>query len=190
MQKQKHFRTFLGLAILILAAGLLVAVLFKSEGNGPDEDGESAISESDLALESINYTETRDGVPRWSLKAESASHDLGEGVTRIENIRMVFYDVPELGEVTLTARSGEMQQDPRVILLKGDVAAENGSNFSFYADQVSIDPERRLIRTEEPVRILYQNMNIYGRGMNLEIDERKLTVLSRVETLIDPEKVR
>ena len=94
--------------VLILVAGTLSVLALRSWRKWePEATFESIPENVDLTLRKIKYTKTRDGEPLWTLVADSADHSMEDGITRIINVRMIFFD-HKIGDITLTADQGEI----------------------------------------------------------------------------------
>lgn len=180
MTRRLNFRNLLALAILALAGTLAVLVVRNYRGAAPEEILESLPRNVDLSLQKINYTETNDGKPRWTLVADSAAHNVGEGVTRIENIHMTFYD-EQNGDMVLTAEKGEMDAASRDVTVSGNVAIVGAREWALYTEHLQYVGADRTIRNAEPVRLVSETMEVSGVGMRLDVRNRSLRLLSKVE---------
>lgn len=183
MTRRLNVRNLLALAILALAGTLTITVVRNFHGAAPEEILESLPRNVDLSLQQINYTETREGRRCWTLVADSAAHNVGDGVTRIENIHMTFYD-EEMGDVTLAAESGEMKSSSRDVTVRGDVVVKSPQGYALYTEQLQYLETERLIRTDDPVRLVSEKMDVTGVGMRLDVQGRTMTLLSNVEALL------
>lgn len=171
------------LAFLIIAlSGALGFFVFQNYRGGVTEEIVASLPRDiDLSLEEISYTETRDGIPRWTLVADSAAHSVGEGRTRIANVRMTFHDVDEQGDVTLTAREGTLRTETREVEVEGDVIVRSPQGYTFFTDRLEYRESDRRIRTEDPVRIVSETMELTGRGMLLDVEDRTFVLLRDVQ---------
>lgn len=184
MVRRLNIRNFLALVILVLAGALTVTVVRNFQGVSPEEALEALPRNIDLSLKEIRYTETSDGLRRWLLVADSAAHSVGEGVTRIENIRMVFYDRSGAEDVTLTARSGSFRVDSREVEARGDVTVKSPRGFALYTEHLSYREADRVIWTADPVRMVSDRMELTGKGMRLSVVDHTLELLSAVRARI------
>lgn len=180
MKSRLNLRNLLALAILALAGTLAVVVVRNYRGSTPEEILESLPRNVDLSLQQINYTETSEGKPRWTLVADSAAHSVGEGVTRIENIHMTFYD-EQNGDMVLTAESGEMDSASRDVTVRGNVAIVGARELALYTEHLEYRAGERTIRNDRPVRMVTETMEVSGVGMRLDVRNRTLKLLSKVE---------
>lgn len=185
MTRRLNARNVLPFVILLLAAVLTVTVIRNFQGGSPEEALEALPRNIDLSLKEISYTETRDGLRHWTLAADSAAHSMGEGVTRIENIRMTFYDRQGAEDVTLTARSGSFRADTREVEIHGDVVVKSPRGFALYTEHLQYREKDRLLLTSDPVRMVSDRMELTGKGMRLSVPDRTLKLLSAVRARIE-----
>lgn len=179
MRKRFHLRNGLAVAILVLAASLTLFIVSHFQGNAPEEVLNSLPKNIDLSLQKIDYTETHDGQATWTLKADSAAHNLKEGVARIENVRVTFFD-KHLGNLTLQADHGELSTGKREVIAMGHVVVRSPRGYSFYTDRLNYREGDKILRTDQPVRLVSSNGVISGRGMRLNVADRTVTLLAKV----------
>lgn len=178
-------RNILGFIIVALVVALAVMIVRNFQGFETDEVLDNLPANVDLAMKRIQYTETQDGVPQWTLQADSATHSFSQGTTDIENIHMVFYDQGELGDVTLTAEKGQFFSDPQVVQVQGNVVVKSPEGYTFYTNSLTFTADDRLIRTDDDVRLLSGAADIKGTGMILHVDTRKISILHTVSAVIE-----
>ncbi len=145
---------------------------------------ESLPSNVDLALKKINYTETHEGVRRWTLLADSAAHSVQEGVTHIENVTLTFYDEKGAENGTLTANGGQMDHGSNRVEVNGDVVVVNPRGDAFYTERLAYLDGQRLIVTDEPVRMVGEELEVTGRGMRLNVENSTYELLGEVTARI------
>lgn len=187
MWEKPKLRHLLIVLMVALAGTIAVLVARNFRPMGPGEIAASLPSEIDLSLKEIRYTETRDGERRWTLTADAAAHALADGTTRIENIRMIFYDVKGMGDLTLTARQGEMKAEGGEIMVRGEVVITSPNGYAFYTDNLQYREAERQVATEAPVRIVSKTMEVTGAGMRLNVRDRTFEILSSVRARIEGE---
>lgn len=149
------------------------------QGGGPEEILETLPRNVDLSLKKINYTETREGRRHWSLVADSAAHNAKDGTTRLKNIRMTFYG--QQGDYSLTAANGEMQIDTRRVSVWDDVVIESPQGFTLYTERLDYNEKKRQVRSDRPIHLVSDRVEIDGVGMTLDVESHSLKILSAVE---------
>jgi LPS export ABC transporter protein LptC len=188
MKKKLNIRNLLGLLIIAGVLVLVLTVLRNQDRFSPGAVLETVAPEADLALRRIHYTETRDGVRRWTLDADSAQHDVGAGVTRIENIRVAFH--PENGDgadTTMTAREGTVRIEAGELFLLGNVVVQSPDGYTVETESLRYHEAERQIRTSDPVRLVSEGMEMTGTGMILNIHEQTFTLLADVRATLAPQ---
>lgn len=185
MIRRLNIRNLLAVVILVLAGALTVTVIRNFQGASPEEALEALPRNIDLSLKEIRYTETSDGRRRWMLVADSAAHSVGEGLTRIENIRMTFYDRQDAEDVILTARSGTFRVESREVEVHGDVVVKSPRGFALYTEHLTYGEADRVIRTAAPVRMVSDRMELTGKGMRLNVVDHTLELLSDVRARVE-----
>lgn len=185
MTRRLNIRNLLAVVILVLAGALTITVVRNFQGDLLEEDLEALPRHIDLALKEIRYTETTDGVRRWTLVADSAAHSVSEGVSRIENIHMTFYDRQGAEDVVLSARSGSFRSESREVEAHGDVVVKSARGFALYTEQLIYREADRILRTAEPVRLVSAGMELTGKGMRLSVVDHTLVLLSTVRARIE-----
>lgn len=181
MKQRSRLRNALAVLILALATALTLFIVSNLRDNAPEEILESLPKNVDISLKEINYTETRDGQRSWTLTAHSAAHNLAEGVARIDNIRMTFFD-EKMGELHVAADHGSLATEQRAVTAEGHVTIRSPEGYTFYTERLDYRESERVIRTDAPVRLESSLLNMTGRGLRLNVDDRSLVVLSMVRT--------
>jgi LPS export ABC transporter protein LptC len=190
MKKYLNIRNILALLIVLGTGSLIVTVHRNQDRLSPGALLETVAPEADLALQRIHYTETRDGVRRWTLEADSAKHDVGAGVTRIENIRVAFH--PENGsgtDMTMTARQGTVRIEQGELSVQGNVVVHSPEGYTVQTESLQYRETERQIRTQDPVRLLSEGMEMTGKGMILDIQAQTFVLLAEVQAKLDGQMV-
>lgn len=181
MAMKISFRNLLAFAIILVAGFLVVTVVRHVRRPAAEEIIESLPRDVDLSMKQISYTEIREGVRRWMLKADTAAHSVSEGTTRIENIHMTFFDVDGGGDLILTASQGELRTDSREVEVSGDVIVQSTKGYAVYTDNLRYREKDRTARTEAPVRVVSKEMEVTGTGMRLDLRDHTLVLLSGIK---------
>lgn len=184
------FRNLLALAILLLAGVLIFVVARNFRGDGPAEVVEQLPKNVDLSLRKVHFSETSNGVRKWSMVADSADFSAGVGMTHVENIHMTFFDGLGQETVTLSARSGEVQTESGGVTLLGDVLVQSVRGYTIRTERLDYDKSADLIRTSTPVRITSAWMVLSGGSMRLRVQDQRLFLGGNVQTTIYPDKER
>ncbi len=174
-------RNLLGIFIAALSLLLLVMVLVNFRERAPEELIEALPKNVDVVLKGIDYTETRDGVRRWHLLADSADYNVTDGYTLIRDVLMTFFD--EQGEqiATLKAQTGELHTQSKEVTARGEVVVKSARGYVFYSDYLDFSEAARLITTDAPIRMLSDEMELTGTGLKFDVDKHAYQVLGQVK---------
>lgn len=184
------FRNLLALAILLLAGVLIFVVARNFRGDGPAEVVEQLPKNIDLALRQMHFSETRNGVRKWAMVADSADFSAGVGMTHVEKIAMTFFDGVGKETVTLTADSGEVETESGGVTLIGNVVVKSVRGYIIRTERLDYDKTADLIRSTSPVRITSGWMQLSGNTLRLRVQDQRLALGGGVETTIYPDKER
>jgi LPS export ABC transporter protein LptC len=190
MKQYFNIRNILAFFIIVGVGALIMTVLRNQDRFSPGAVLETVKPEADLALQRIHYTETRDGIRRWTLEADSAKHDVGEGVTRIENIRVTFH--PESGDgadTTMTASQGTVRIEEGELSVQGNVVVHSPDGYTVETESLQYRESERQISTHAPVRLVSEGMEMTGNGMILNIQEQTFVLLANVQAQLDGQLV-
>lgn len=188
MNSTRTLRKLLLAGILLLSCALVATILVRYRGHDLPDPADLAPVRADLSLNQIDYTETRDGRPAWTLKADAASHDFSREQTEVENIHLVFFRQKQLGDMKLTAKSGAWRSQSGVLDVRDDVVVHSQGGYTCYADRLTYSEKDRMIRTDGPVRLVGEHMELRGVGMELDVDRSRVRLLSQVWTRWQPRK--
>ncbi|TRO84092.1 LPS export ABC transporter periplasmic protein LptC [Trichloromonas acetexigens] len=177
-------RNLLGLFIAVLSSVLLVIVLVNYRERAPEELIEALPQNVDIVVKGIDYTETRDGLRRWHLLADSADYSVKDGFTLIRDVFMTFFD--EQGEqiATLKSQTGELHTESKEVTARGEVVVESVRGYFFYSDYLDFSEAARLITTDAPIRMLSDEMELTGTGLKFDVDKHAYQVLGQVKARI------
>lgn len=180
MAKRFSVRNVLAGVILLLALLLVIYTAERLPVGPTQQVADLAQPDADLAMQSIHYTETRNGERVWSLQADSAEHDLESGRARVKAIRMTVYDRHN-GDIRITARRGELDLEKRRVRLLDDVVVKTVAGQTLYADDLIFTDADRAVTTDGPVTFVGPDYRIVGVGLRYEVDTRQLKLHKQVE---------
>lgn len=181
MKAGQQLRKFLAGGIVLLSVALVVMIMLRYQKvENPPVTAETP--KADLSLAKIEYTETKDGQPSWNLQADSAAHELADGVTQIENVRLVFFGEKDLENLVLTARNGEWRSENGQLKVLGDVVISSPRGYTCYTDWLNYSERTRRLTTDAKVRLVSANLEMTGRGMEMDVPSQTLQLLAEVWT--------
>jgi LPS export ABC transporter protein LptC len=182
MTKLLTTRFLLAGFILLLVLLLVLAVVISLRTAEVAVVNQFPRSDDDLSMKQLNYTETRGGVRKWAVKAESASHDLKQEIAQLKELTLVLYD-PSANDLTVTSATGELDLKKREVLLRGDVVMKTAAGETLYTDELLFVEGEKIVRTESLVRFVADGYTVSGTGMRFNITNRSMVLQSQVEAV-------
>ena len=179
MRKLFSARFLLAGFIVLLLALLVLTIVSNMQRTEIAVVKELLRSEDDLAMNQLNYTETRDGVRKWTVQAESASHNLKQESAKLKILTLTVYN-PSASDLTVTSSSGEIDLKNRQVLLRGDVVLKAASGETVYTDELLFIDGEKIVKTESSVRLVADGYSVVGTGMRFDVTNRNLVLLSQV----------
>lgn len=179
MAKLFSARFLLAGFIILLLVSLVLAVVSNMRSTEVAVVKELLRSEDDLAMQQLNYTETHNGVRKWTVQAESASHNLQRESAQLKMLTLTVFN-PSASDLTVTSTTGELDLKNRRVLLRGDVVLKAASGETVYTDELLFIDDEKIVKTEHPVRLVADGYTVAGKGMRFDVTDRNLVLLSQV----------
>lgn len=184
MIRKVTIRNVLLIFILVLLGAVSFTVWRNFKTSTSEQLVEMLPDNVDVALDNIDYTETRGDRRFWRLQADSVAHQAQRKEVDLENVRMTVYDQGELGDIKLTARSGKWISDTGNIQLVGDVVVKSEQGLALYCQELAYDNKAELITSESSIRLVSKDMETTGLGLKVFLPEQRMEILSQVKTKV------
>lgn len=177
------------LALIILVAVALVgALVWRHLYHQPVRELlEGLPREINLALDQLNYTETRDGQKRWSLSSERAEYLRESNLVRLTPVDLTFYEAGPYGELTLRADRGEFHEETRRVEVSGNVVIDTPDGESITTDALVYEDRQRQLSTEAPIHYRAPGRELTGVGLLIDLEQNTLIVEKNVWMRVYPE---
>jgi len=188
MGVRKRLKLILGIAA-VLAVGSLALMVFGPESSPPEGDLKPLPKDVDVSLSRIRYTQTRDGIPRWALEADTAELSLDAGETRIKDLKMTFSPGRSSHPVVLTARNGVVNTSAGEVEARGDVEVQ-GKEYRVSTEQLRYRESDGTISADGLVKISIGPCTITGKGLLLSLENRSMELISNVHAKLPIERDR
>ncbi|MEA3464711.1 MAG: LPS export ABC transporter periplasmic protein LptC [Thermodesulfobacteriota bacterium] len=172
MQSRERVRYLLMISVVAICAALLVVIFFYDRSSSPPELIDDVVMDADVALSEFNYTETENGVARWTLTADSAAHAFSSDMTVMQNVRLQLFDQEEAGDVVLTAKTGKANFATSDVNVRGDVIITTQNGYRFESDSVVFHGDSLkdgVVVTDDFVHIYSDQLEITGIGMRVDL---------------------
>lgn len=178
------------LLLALVLAGVLAAIVTVRYRPEPDvaQIVKSLPTGIDVALQHINYTHSEGGVARWKLVADQVEQRSTDRSTSAKDLQLTFFADDGTEQGTLTARQGEVDADYAVVKVQDDVKIVNRNGYTLQTDHLIYRQADRSIRTDAPVKLTNDRLQLDGVGLHLDLASRHLIVLSRVRAVLQPKR--
>lgn len=177
---QRRLLLLLLILLLVVVAGVTGRGVLLHLGNG---DGRSVVEALqpgvDVELTAIRFSETRLGVRKYLLAADSATYSV-HGISSMKNIRVTFFDASGRETMHLRANEGDFSGNNHSVNLSGDVVLTSSQGFVLKTDHLSYSKERDRLLTDAKVRLESPQGVLRGRGLIVSPEKEQLQLLHDV----------
>jgi LPS export ABC transporter protein LptC len=173
------------LAVLLL---LLVVVVAGVTGRGlllrwSSGEGRAVIEALrpgvDVELTEIRFSETRQGVRKYLLAADSATYS-AHGISLMKRIEVTFFDASGRETMQLRADEGDLSGNNQSVNLRGDVVLTGTQGFVLKTDHLSYSKENDRLQTDATVLLESAQGVLRGRGLIVAPEQERLQLLHDV----------
>ncbi|PLY04155.1 MAG: LPS export ABC transporter periplasmic protein LptC [Desulfuromonas sp.] len=176
--------------LLVLLALCLVVVLgvriytFRSNPPAQDEDTVSVSADKDLELRDVTFTESEDGVPVWSLRAERADYTRNGQVADFQVIEVTFFSSEKEERARLTANSALADLSTHELTARGDVKLHTVDGGRLSTEVLNYRYQDKLLWTDRSVLFERHGVHIEGLGMTYDLEQKLLDLESSVSAYV------
>lgn len=170
--------------ILAIVAALLVVAVAVFWGSLREESGKALLKimsdRVDLQASNIRFTEVGESGVKWEIVAASAHYQKKEN--------LIFFDTFTVRLVTKDGSTFVMNGDrgwfnsvSKDMEAEGNVSIVSPQGDRLTTDRLEYRGDQQLISTNSPVLIEGQRVRIRGVGMIYSLEEKKASLLSKVQ---------
>jgi LPS export ABC transporter protein LptC len=146
--------------------------------------GKNADDTSSLTINHMEYSDVRQGRTRYTVEADTARHYEQQQQTFLNKVTVVFFQ-NDGGKITLVADEGSIDHASKNMEARGNVHVNYNDTYELTTGHLFYDNAKNLIFTPDPVLIVGRGLTLRGVGASLEVEERSVKVLSRVDTRLE-----
>ena len=134
-----------------------------------------------VELEGVRFEGYRAGSRDFEVFAARATIDPTQRSARLEQVRIRLRD-PARGDVSIRSERARLDLEADDFTLEGPVHGSIGPGQHFTTSEVRYDADRELLWTDRHVSVTRSNLQLEGRGMEVDLRERKLRIKGDVRT--------
>jgi len=135
-------------------------------------------------LETVRFEGYRAGRRDIEVLATRATIHPVERTALLEEVRIRLRD-PARGDVSIRSERARLDLEADDFTLEGPVHGTLGKGQHFTTSEVRYDADRELLWTDRHVSVTRSNLQLEGRGMEVDLRERKLRIKGDVRTRIE-----
>ena len=188
MEKANKIRRFLATVALLTAFFVVATIAFRMQQSGAPKAAVPKLPvQVDVSLQRVHYTETRQGVKRWDLSADSAEYNKKLDVTELHGVRLLVFGSAAVGELQVTADRADYHNGTGNVTLVGNVQGRGSKGMEFATSSVDYVAARSLLQTNRPVRFATAGLELQGVGMEYHTDTQRLSLARDVSAVYRPQ---
>ena len=176
MNKRRLLAILLVLLVLVVIGvtgrGMLLR-LVEGEGRAVIEALQPGV---DVELTGIRFSETRLGVRKYLLAADSATYS-AHGISLMKQIEVTFFDADGRETMWLRADEGDLFGNNQSVKLRGDVVLTGSQGFILKTDDLTYNKEDDRLQTDATVLLESPQGILRGRGLIVAPDQERLQLL-------------
>jgi LPS export ABC transporter protein LptC len=186
MQHQfwSRIRWLVSAVMVCLVLVFLVALKFEPSGSNspsPEAAKPTVDDKADLIINHMEYSDVKKGRTCYTVEADTARHYDQEQRTLLTKVNAVFFQ-KDGGKITLVADEGMIDHATKNMEARGHVHVNYHGTYEVTTDRLFYDEAESRISTPDPVLIVGRGLTLRGVGATMEVAERSMKVLSRVDT--------
>src|SRR5215471_16747584 len=129
-----------------------------------------------IAMDGVLFEGYHGDLQDLTVTAASAVVDTTAQLAHLSDVAIGFAG-DENGRVQIAAPLGEFKLDGDDFTLSGGVSGSTALGESFTTQEVRYIAKRRVLHSDDPVSIARGNVELSGKGMDLELAHQKLRLL-------------
>ncbi len=160
-------RLLLAVALVVLLATVGLFIGYRQVARNPEALLDVVPHDTDMQLNTIRQTASKNGIKEWRLAAESA--------TLVEQQKTMLLSKPDVeffmedgDNLHLTADQGTIYTDSSGMNISGQVSAST-SRYRFHTETLDYDPKARILRTETPVTLSGRSFTLRADSMAMDL---------------------
>ncbi len=173
-------------------AGLGAAVLLALSGGctspsqAPAQRGEGARTPVQ-SFENLELRETSEGKLEWILRAKKATRDSASDPTRLESLRVDFYQGSDRVRSVLTSDSGRVDSQKGILIALGSVVVVTREGSRLETEELSWDRKSARVSSEKFVRLIRGRDVLTGTGFRSDPNLVSYEILKDVKASVREE---
>ena len=142
-----------------------------------------------LRLKDIHYSQDDpDKGLKWVLDAKEVRFSGDKSSIHFNEFRLTV-EPENRSSFRLKGKRGDYSRDSGEINLWGDLEGFSGNEYRIATEHILINEKRGHLSTEKPVKIFGSFFSVTGRGLFLDLEKRRVKILSDVTAIVNEESL-
>jgi LPS export ABC transporter protein LptC len=181
MKNRRKMVVIIAALVMLLAVAAIFTVGIWRQ---PDKALLKVMSDKvDLQVRNVRFTEVGDSGMKWEIIADTARYLKKENLALFDKVTVKLVN-KDARTYVMSGDRGRFNTESRDMQIEGNVVIVSEEGDRFTTDHLQYRHALKLIETEDPVTMENGSVRISGVGMRLAMDEKKVTVMSKVRARI------
>jgi LPS export ABC transporter protein LptC len=170
------------LSLSVILASALIFLLVTRKESAPRSVSSGSLDRADAGIDQFTFLQSRSGVVQWQVQAQRARMLEAEHQARLEEVEVTLYGASGW-EMKLEGDEGLIDTSTKNFTLvrhRGPIVVHLQNGYTIYTNHLAWVDERREIRTEDPVQIAGEGLDVTGRGLIGKLDAEEFRILEDV----------
>ena len=181
-------RVLLGLSILLGCVLIYLLMTNSTASPPPTATAPGTINQADAIISKFTFTQTKGDKVQWQVDAQRARRFEQDKKAILDDVAVTLFGL-QGKELTVHGDEGTLNTETKNFLLSNRSAPlviYTQSGYIIYTNHLAWTDQTREIRTQDPVRIVGNGLDVKGRGLLGHLDTEVFEVLEDVHVEVAP----
>jgi LPS export ABC transporter protein LptC len=176
----KKLKNILGLGILGVIAFWIGLYAFNTQrpANPPQKAVTTGQAPGTVGLKEINFTQVKDGVKLWELKAEAVEYQKDSNLVSFKKVTLIYFP-KDNKPITLVGNVGKLDTRSKNVSIAGEVLISSPEGYELRVPSLEYVDERKEVQTDGLVTLNGPHLNLEGQGMIMNLESQKVKIKSK-----------
>ena len=181
-------RILLGLSVLLGGVLLYLLLTNSTASPPPTATAPGTMNQADAIISKFTFTQTKGDKVQWQVDAQQARLFEQDKKAILDNVAVTLFGV-QGKELTVHGDEGTLNTETKNFLLANrsePLVIYTQSGYTIYTNHLVWTDQTREIRTQDPVHIVGNGLDVKGRGLLGHLDTEEFEVLEDVHVEVAP----
>lgn len=182
-KRMKKIKNLLMIGILCVVAFWIGLYAFRTQKPAitPSQKPVTGQTPGNVGLKEINFSQVKDGVKLWELKAEEVEYQKDRNVVSFKKVTILYFP-KEDKPISLVGNRGYLDTRSKNILMEGEVIISSERGYELKAPALYYQDDKREVSTEGVVTFKGPEIMVEGQGATMQLDSQRLFIRSKTRT--------